>query len=1040
MDGLRDARSETCPRCGRPAVGTERFCLVCKTAMPFASSNSDDADTAITPLPTSDCDRGTTRILPAAVQRTSDDAPTSALTPQPADGQSTGDRPGGSDAESGPLTIGQRFGRYTIARLLGIGGMGAVYQAWDEELEVVVALKVIRPEVRRDPRAEQDIERRFKRELLLARQVTHKNVVRIHDLGEIGGIKYITMSYVDGTDLASLLRQEGRLPVPRALRIIRSVVEGLVAAHAAGVVHRDLKPANIMIDANGDALIMDFGIARSAGGPMEAPGAAASSIGTLSGVWQSTARHADVTMAGTVVGTVEYMAPEQARGQQVDQRADVYATGLMLYDLLIGRRRAQQAESPIAELRARMEHPLPPVKLLAPEVPIAVAAIVERAIERDETRRYQTTAELAADLGRLDENGDPLPLVRRLTPRLVAATAVLVIAMLGGTYFLTRRAVEPPKQHPPVSVLIADFQNRTGDAAFDRTLEPRLRRALQTSSFISAYDRSAISGTIGVKPPDVLDETAARVLAANQGLGIVLSGAIDRQSNGYGVSVKAAQTVTGAVVVERKARAATKNEVLGVATKLVADVRKALGDEVPESQQLFAMRSLSASSLDVVSYYAAAIEAQAKGKFEDARQSYLKAVALDPKFGLGYQGLAVMSRNLNRPDEADKYIKEALRYVDGMTEREKYGTRGFYFRMIGDNQQCASSYGESLAKYPADSVAHNQRAVCLAKLRQMKEARGEMQQAVQMLPNHAGYRTNLALLAALAGDFAAAETEVQKLPQANERSLQVLAYSQLGRGLLTEAAGTYQKLGKIGGTQGPSSAASGLGDLAVYKGRFAEAVRILEQGAAADLAAKNPDRAAIKFASSAYAHLMAGHQGAAVAAADKALQNSKSMPVRFLAARIFVEAGAIDKARPLAAALSMELPAEPQTHGKIIEGLIALKTGSAREAIKTLIEANGVLDTWFGHFDLGRAYLAAGALTQADFEFDRCIARRGEALSLMDEGPTYGHFPFVYYYRGLVKEQSGNARFADSYREYLRIRAESKEDPLLPEVRRRAGQ
>jgi len=165
------------------------------------------------------------------------------------------------------------------------------------------------------------------------------------------------------------------------------------------------------------------------------------------------------------------------------------------------------------------------------------------------------------------------------------------------------------------------------------------------------------------------------------------------------------------------------------------------------------------------------------------------------------------------------------------------------------------------------------------------------------------------------------------------------------------------------------------------------------------------------------------------------------MPVRFLAARIFVEAGALDKAGPIAAALSDELPAEPQAHGKIIEGLIALKSGNAREAIKTLTEANGLLDTWFGHFDLGRAYLAAGAgaLTQADSEFDRCIARRGEALSLMDEGPTYGHFPFVYYYQGRVREQLGTARFADSYREYLRIRAESQDDPLLPDVRRRAS-
>src|SRR4030095_15547658 len=131
------------------------------------------------------------------------------------------------------------------------------------------------PEISQDPAAEAEIERRFKRELLLARQVTHKNVVRIHDLGEIRGIKYITMSYVDGTDLATLIKRVGRLPTPRILKIMRSVTSGLVAAHAAGVVHRDLKPANVMIDSHGDALIMDFGIARSTGGPGEVPSQAA---------------------------------------------------------------------------------------------------------------------------------------------------------------------------------------------------------------------------------------------------------------------------------------------------------------------------------------------------------------------------------------------------------------------------------------------------------------------------------------------------------------------------------------------------------------------------------------------------------------------------------------------------------------------------------------------------------------------------------------------------------------------------------------------
>ena len=311
--------------------------------------------------------------------------------------QPTSHKPRAS-GDTGPLAPGEPFGpRYHIIRLLGLGGMGAVYQAWDEELAVAVAIKVIRPEVMADPTAARDIEGRFKRELLLARQVTHKNVVRIHDLGEINGIKYITMSYVDGADLASLLKRDRKLPVAKALAIARPVISGLVAAHAAGVVHRDLKPANIMIGKNGEALIMDFGIARSSA----APGAKSDVDATLpAGFRRAAASDAGATMAGSVLGTLHYMAPEQARGEKVDQRADVYAMGLILYDMLLGNRRAELADNPLVDLKARIEKAPPTVQSVLPEIPGAVDALVSRCLEPDLTKRYQTTSDLEADLNR----------------------------------------------------------------------------------------------------------------------------------------------------------------------------------------------------------------------------------------------------------------------------------------------------------------------------------------------------------------------------------------------------------------------------------------------------------------------------------------------------------------------------------------------------------------------------------------------------------------------------------------------------------------
>jgi eukaryotic-like serine/threonine-protein kinase len=947
--------------------------------------------------------------------------------------------PGATDVGSsdrGPLEPGSAFGaRYHVIRLLGIGGMGAVYQAWDAELGVSVAIKVIRPEVMADPGAAAEVERRFKRELLLARAVTHKNVVRIHDLGEINGIKYITMPYVDGADLATVVKRDGGLPVPTVMRIARAIVSGLVEAHKVGVVHRDLKPANIMIGADDEAMIMDFGIARSTGAPVSGPVPGANTIvRNLS----RAAVNRNATMLGAVVGTVEYMAPEQAKGIHVDQRADVYAFGLILYDMLVGRPRAEQAGSPIAELQGRMEHAPPSVKSLVPEVPEHVDRIIGRCLEPDAEKRYQTSAELAADLNRLDDEGVPIPEPRRFTPPMIAAGVALVAALVTGTWWFTRTP-PLPKKHDPVTVVIADFQNGTGDTAFDHTLEPVLRLALEGADFISAYDRNRIRGSLGVKPPEKLDESTARQFAANQGLGVVLSGSIDRQGTGYEIAVKAVQIATGKVVASAKNRASNKDQVTGAATKLVTTVRKALGDETSDSAQLFAMRGVSATSLEVFHHYAAAMEAQSDGKIEEARLSYQKTVELDPKFGLGYQGLAFMSRNLGKLEDADKYTAEALKHLDGMTDRERFAVRASYYVTTGDFQQCVKEYGELIAQYPADSSGHNNRGVCLSKLRNMREATDEMRQAVQILPKRVSLRANLAMFGNYSGDFQAAEREAKAIQEPTDMAILALVFAYLGQDRVPEATETYHKLETMS-ARGKSWSAAGLGDLAFYQGRFADAVRTFEQGVTSDLAAKYTDRAARKLTSLAYVEALRGHNAAAIAAADKALLNSKAVPIRFLAARTFVEAGAIAKAQAIAAGLSSELPAEPHAYGKIIEGEIALKSGDPRLAIKILTDANSILDTWLSHFDLGRAYVDLRAYPQADSEFDRCIKRRGEALSLLvDEEPTYGYFPVVYYYQARAREGLKNPKSTDSYREYLKIRGKSTEDPLLPEVRRRAA-
>ena len=262
-----------------------------------------------------------------------------------------------------------------------------------------------------------------------------------------------------------------------------------MSAHDAGVVHRDLKPANIMIGADDEPTIMDFGIARSS----SRSGQERSAAGGIKAANVIADLLVGGTMAGAIIGTVEYMAPEQAKGLPVDQRADIYAFGLILYDMLIGGRRSSRAESAIAELQARMEKAPPAPRSVNPEIPPAIDAIVCRCLEPDADKRFQD------DRGAPSGAGPARPARQAAADHpaadatAMAGIAALMVLLLGGTFYATKWLSAPTRTPDPVSVVIADVRNDTGDAAFDDSIRQTLKRALEDASFISAYDRSGMS-------------------------------------------------------------------------------------------------------------------------------------------------------------------------------------------------------------------------------------------------------------------------------------------------------------------------------------------------------------------------------------------------------------------------------------------------------------------------------------------------------------------------------------------------------------------
>src|SRR6266852_10003726 len=361
-------------------------------------------------------------------------------------------------------------GRFEILQVLGEGGMGTVYKAIDREVDHVVALKLIRPELAAHPA----ILARFKQELLTARQVTHRNVIRIHDLSEVDGVKFITMEFVEGCDLRKLLLDQGKLPPEQAVEIIRQVCLALEAAHSAGVIHRDLKPQNIMQEKGGRILVMDFGLARS----LESDG---------------------MTQTGALLGTIEYMSPEQAIGKHLDARSDLFSVGLIFYELLTGKI-PYKADTAMASLLKRNQERALPAAEIDASVPKGLSDIVSKCLERDLDLRYQSAQEILADLDAWQGKRPLLasvvaaaPLPNRALPWKWISVGTLAAAVAIGGWALRGKLTSKPASKaaagPEVSLAILPFRNGSGDGKLD-WLGPYLADMLNTDVGQSAHLRT----------------------------------------------------------------------------------------------------------------------------------------------------------------------------------------------------------------------------------------------------------------------------------------------------------------------------------------------------------------------------------------------------------------------------------------------------------------------------------------------------------------------------------------------------------------------
>ncbi len=661
-----------CPLCQTENPPTAASCTKCSTPLPLNDQTLDGAVPSGMP-PSSTTPRGTS-------------AWSVAVAPPP-------DAPYAQGEELVGTLLAER---YEILELLGQGGMGAVYKARDTELGRLVALKLIRADLASNP----EILRRFKLELILAREVTHRNVIRIFDLGQAKGFKFITMEFVEGRDLRAVLRERGKLPPEETVRIIAQVCRALESAHAAGVVHRDLKPQNIMLDAKDRVYVMDFGIAHS----LETPG---------------------MTQTGALMGTPEYMSPEQAKGIKVDARSDLFALGIIFYEMLTGIS-PYKADTALATLLKRtQERPQPPAEV-DPTIPKAVSDVVMKCLEMDRDLRFSTAREILEDLGQEMPTSVrtvaptlppliPAPQVEKISPFvryrtwIAGAAAVVLFATLGIVF---RGKISPAKQTAPVeqaSLAILPFRNASGDASLD-WLGPSLADMLSTDVGQSARLRTIspdrlhqVLSDLRITPGTAIDPTMVGRIAEFSSADTVVWG----QYAKFGDQIRIDATLLDLKHNRRaplKIEAASEKEIPGTVDVFAELIRKNLAVSSDVLKELKASSfQPSSKSVPALRDYNQAVQLLRDGKNLEAVKNFKAATREDPQFALAFSKLSETYANLGYDSEAQQSALRAVELSESLTPAEKYAISASQARISKNYPKAIEAY-ENLAKISPDDT------------------------------------------------------------------------------------------------------------------------------------------------------------------------------------------------------------------------------------------------------------------------------------------------------------------------------------------------
>ena len=745
---------------------------------------------------------------------------------------------------------GQQISHYRIEEPLGRGGMGIVYAAEDLRLGRKVAIKFLPDEACCEPEAVE----RFLREARAISALNHPHICTLHDIGEHQGQQFMVMELLEGEPLKARLAR-GPLPLDDVLDYGEQMADALDAAHAKGIVHRDLKPANLFLTHRGQIKVLDFGVAKLTG-----PGREAAAAETIAGSDQ-------LTTLGSAVGTIQYMSPEQARGQEIDGRSDLFSLGIVLYEMATGRAPFAGVTPAVVFEGILAGTPVPPSQLRA-GVPEDFDRLVFRALEKDREMRYQSAADLRAELRRLRKATDSgrtlatgviagaggptgLPSTSAppgpaggssasvAAPGASASSAVLsrsrtvwwaagllvTIGVVGGV--LLWRSTSTPALADRDLVVLADFVNRTGDAMFDDTLSEALGVQLRQSPFLNVLNEQQQASTLrlmGRDPMTPITSEVGRELCQRAGARALLGGSIAGLGTAYLVTLSAEDCVTGEVLAEQQVQADGKEGVLGALSGGVRRFREQLGESLASIQRYDApVEMATTSSLDALKAYSQGMVARRmKGDFE-AVPFLERAIELDPEFALAYARLGTVYSNMGDLEKARRATEKAFELRERVSDRERSYIEGRYHTTVTrDLDKAITSYQLLLATYPDDYAARVNLGLLLYQQARLSEAIPMLEAAVRAGPDQPLAYLNLGSALVAAERYADAR-------KAFEDGLQLQESTTAREGLFVVATLTGDAalaLTQVAAVRGRRDEVEMTGlrvQAALYQGRLAEA-------------------------------------------------------------------------------------------------------------------------------------------------------------------------------------------------------------------------